>query len=363
MAKQPAIFREKQHTYRADTCEPVKSAAARGQLIQTALCRPPYPGRPLARGDLPGVATIGFWDASRDQDWRLDWHRNEGIELTFLETGSLVFSVGGRDYTLKPDDLTVTRPWQPHRVGEPHVTASRLHFLILDVGVRQPHQAWKWPSWLVLTRRDRDELTRCLRQSEQPVWHANGEIRRCFGRIARAVEVDRQGNQISRLATYLNELFVLLVDLFRHHEVELNASLSATTRTVELFLDDLRGNVENLALPWTVKSMAAQCSLGVTRFIHQCKQVTNMTPLQFLNHYRVEAAARLLTEKPQLSITEVAMKCGFSSSQYFAAVFRRHRGRTPREYRKSGNDECRNPNDERRTNVQIPMSKGNRSSP
>jgi AraC family L-rhamnose operon regulatory protein RhaS len=69
--------------------------------------------------------------------------------------------------------------------------------------------------------------------------------------------------------------------------------------------------------------MAARCGLGVTRFNDYCKSLTNLTPLQFLNRYRLDAAARLLRERPGMAVTQVALAFGFGSSQYFANAFRR----------------------------------------
>jgi AraC family L-rhamnose operon regulatory protein RhaS len=97
-----------------------------------------YPGRKLPRGALLGVKSVGFWDAEGRQDWGLQWHRNEGIEVTFLERGASGFAVEQNEFRLRPDDLTVTRPWQRHRVGDPNIGAGRLHWLILDVSVRRP---------------------------------------------------------------------------------------------------------------------------------------------------------------------------------------------------------------------------------
>ena len=57
-----------------------------------------------------------------------------------------------------------------------------------------------------------------------------------------------------------------------------------------------------------------------------------MTPMNYLNSCRVAHAARLLLEA-DLSVTDVAMRCGFSTSQYFATVFKNHFGQTPRAYR------------------------------
>jgi AraC-like DNA-binding protein len=315
------IYQEQGKTYEADACRPVVEATARGQLRQINLARGHYPGRRLSRTALPGVKVVGFWNADHHQDWGLDWHRNEGIELTFLESGTLGFSVDGQDYHLQAGDLTFTRPWQLHRVGDPHVGASRLHCLILDMGVRRPHQTWRWPSWIVLTPGDLRQLTAILRHNEQPVWRATAEIGKCFRRIGANVESDRDGSNISSLAVQINQLFLLVLEMFRQQEIRLDESLSSTRRTVELFWTDVRENFDHLALEWTVRGMARRCGMGTTNFIRDTRQITNMTPMQYLNHCRLTAAAERLRAQPERSVTEIAMSCGFSSSQYFATLF------------------------------------------
>ena len=182
----PPIYKEPGHTYVADTCGPLVQAVEEGQVRLHALVCGHYPARKLPRRALPGVKTVGFWDADRGQDWGLDWHRNEGIELTLLERRPHAVCRRRSPLRCKPGDLTVTRPWQLHRVGNPQVTAGRLHWLILDVEVRRPHQSWKWPSWLVLSKADLKELTDILRHNEQPVW-------RCLGRIAARLSTDCAG--------------------------------------------------------------------------------------------------------------------------------------------------------------------------
>lgn len=333
MARPVPIFAERDQTYHADTCQPLVRGVEAGEVMLSALVHGQYPGRVLPRHALAEVKTVGFWDAQHAQNWGLDWHRNEGLELTFLERGSLEFAVDGQRFHLRPGDLTITRPWQQHRVGDPHVGPGRLHWLILDVGVRRPHQSWRWPPWLVLTREDRDGFTRMLRQNEQPVWHATPELRHCFQQTARAVETDRDGDSVSRLAIKINELLLLVYETLRAQNVPLDETLTNTLRTVELFLADLRDNLDFLAEEWSVREMAARCGLGVTRFNDYCKSLTNMTPVQFLNHCRLDAATRLLRANPELSVTQVAMRCGFGSSQYFANAFRRRFECSPTEYR------------------------------
>jgi len=328
------IFRNHEGTYQADTCRPLVEAATAGQVSFQALARGHYPGRRLPNHVLRGIKTIGHWDAVTGQQWGLQWHRNEGVELTFLESGRMGFAVDGSEYVLQPDDLTVTRPWQVHRVGDPNIGPGRLHWLIIDVRVRRPNQPWRWPSWLMLRPAELEELTNILRHNEQPVWRGSTEVRRCFQSIAQAVETDRDGSSTSRLTVRINDLFLLLLDLLRSQKIRLDGSLSGSRRTVQLFLADFTTQPEHLALKWTVGKMAGSCGLGVTQFVHHVRQLTNVAPMHFLNQCRLDFAAKLLRESPEKSVTDVAFTCGFSSSQYFATLFSRRFGVSPREFRK-----------------------------
>lgn len=340
MPKLIPLYRNHDETYRADSCRPLVEASAGGRLQVHVMRHGHYPGLPLPPQSMPGLKMIGFWDALEDQSWGLPWHFNEGLEITFLESGSLEFAIDGRGYSLGPDDLTIARPWQRHRVGNPNVTVSRLHWLILDVGIRRPNQEWRWPSWLLLSPPDLEELTNILRHSEASVYKAVPGIRECFLQIASAVQTDRNGSNLSRLAIRVNDLFLRLLDALRKKELKLDHSLSTTRRTVDLFLRDLRTHPEHLEIDWSVEEMASNCGLRTTQFVHHVRCLTNMAPLRFLNHCRLEHAATLLRERRDLSITDIAMACGFASSQYFATVFVRRYGCAPGVFRERNLRAC-----------------------
>jgi len=277
------------------------------------------------------ISTVGFWHATRAQSWGLDWHRNEGIELTYLSRGRLDFAVDGREHPLGAGHFTITRPWQQHRVGAPHVRASRLIWLILDVGVRRPNQEWRWPAWLILKPEDLRELTRHLRHNENPVWKADAQIHHCFERLVPLVTVSDPATVQTRLQLLLNELFLSLLELLRSRQPPLDTNLSTSRRTVELFLAQLP---DHLAHPWTLAEMAEQCGLGRTRFADYCRQLTNVAPMDHLTDCRIEAARALLREQPARSITDIGFECGFQSNQYFTTIFRHRTGFSPREFRK-----------------------------
>jgi AraC family L-rhamnose operon regulatory protein RhaS len=328
-----AVFRAPGERYYADTCEPLKQGVEAGEVKLVARARGAYPGLPLPDEAVAEVRTVGYWDADHDQSWGLDWHRNEGIEITYVARGKVGFSVDGQGFQLKSGDLTVTRPWQQHRVGRPHVEASRLYWLILDVGVRRPNQPWRWPHWLVLSGDDLASLTTNLSHNEQPVWPADDEIAQFFERLGETVESFDQPTGESRLKLNINGMLIALTEMLRREQPALDPSLSSSQRTVELFLASLPDQLDH---PWSVDSMATACGLGRSRFTQYCEQLTNVSPNEYLTRCRVEAAMRLLRSGSFLSITDVAFRTGFSSSQYFATVFRRFAGCTPTDYRHDG---------------------------
>jgi AraC-like DNA-binding protein len=65
-------------------------------------------------------------------------------------------------------------------------------------------------------------------------------------------------------------------------------------------------------------------------------QATGLSPIQYINHYRINRAKEDL-QFTTLSITEIAEKHHFASIHYFSKLFRQLTGRTPREFRESGN--------------------------
>jgi signal transduction histidine kinase/AraC-like DNA-binding protein len=64
------------------------------------------------------------------------------------------------------------------------------------------------------------------------------------------------------------------------------------------------------------------------------RQELGVTPIAYINRYRVHQAKRLLAD-PGKSITEIALEVGFSDSGYFSRVFRREVGLSPEAYRRA----------------------------
>jgi AraC-like DNA-binding protein len=331
-ARQAARFHDYSEVYFADACEELASAAEQGEVKLQALARGSYPGSRLPDGVAHGIRSVGYWNASRPQGWGLDWHRNEGIEITHLERGSVCFATRDQEWALRPGQITVTRPWQEHHVGDPLVGASHLQWIIIDVEVRRPHQPWKWPSWIALSKTDLDRLTHLLQQNEHPVWEGDPAIRSAFRMLEAAADHPSSRTMESELRLCTSSLLLAMLRVLDSRPASWDQGLTSPTRAVRMFLSELDDNVDH---PWTLDEMAAACNMGRSQFSARCRELTNQSPLEYLTYRRIQLAAAELTSSPSRSITDIAFAFGFGSSQYFATSFRKQMGLSPGRYRSS----------------------------
>ena len=323
-----ATYRGPNGTYHADSCAPLKAAAARRAVELYAYGREAYPGSPIEPGTLAHLRSVGLWDIKTDQNWGLPWHRNEGIEVSCVTHGRLEFSCDEEDYELAPGSVTITRPWQPHRVGRPNVGPSRLCWFIIDVGVRRPNQQWNWPAWLLLPESELNRITELLRRNEHPVWQATPALARAIDRLQAALRQE-VSQPLARIGLSIAEILIELSDLLEQRSWAGDPYLTSTARVVEMFLGQLSQQLDE---QWTLGTMAAACGLGKTSFVEHCRELVNMSPTEYLKSLRVARATYLL-EKSDEKITDIAIGCGFQSSQYFSTSFKEAVGCTPSERR------------------------------
>jgi YesN/AraC family two-component response regulator len=85
------------------------------------------------------------------------------------------------------------------------------------------------------------------------------------------------------------------------------------------------------ANPLSRSDIAAHLGINERYLTHCFRQEVGITPMEYLNRYRVKIAKTLL-ETESNSITDIGLKVGFSSSAHFSRVFRRHAGVSPRGY-------------------------------
>ena len=102
------------------------------------------------------------------------------------------------------------------------------------------------------------------------------------------------------------------------------------SRILKRVVDKMRVLDSQLGL----QSLAQESGYSRVHFIRMFKAATGQSPHNYLLNMRVERVRELLS-KPALSLTDIALECGFSSHSHMTRVFRQFFGVTPSEYRRA----------------------------
>lgn len=89
----------------------------------------------------------------------------------------------------------------------------------------------------------------------------------------------------------------------------------------------------NFAEKLTLEEIADSAAVSTRECLRCFRAAIHQSPMDYLIEYRVRAAKKLL-ETTDLSITDIALRCGFNSNSYFTKLFHRICGKTPHAYRK-----------------------------
>jgi AraC-like DNA-binding protein len=95
-------------------------------------------------------------------------------------------------------------------------------------------------------------------------------------------------------------------------------------------IDLLKGDPSKMP---TLSAVAGAVGLHPTSFCRAFKQSTGLSPHRYFLVQRVDRAKEMMKDQ-KLSLTEIALDCGFSGSSHFSIVFKRVTGMTPREFRR-----------------------------
>ncbi len=71
-------------------------------------------------------------------------------------------------------------------------------------------------------------------------------------------------------------------------------------------------------------------------FFRAYRNKMGISPIDFIDNERIEMAAALL-RRPELSMRQVAIRCGFNSASYFTRMFKKHYGISPSSFQRHGN--------------------------
>ncbi|SHG93129.1 helix-turn-helix transcriptional regulator [Marivita hallyeonensis] len=126
---------------------------------------------------------------------------------------------------------------------------------------------------------------------------------------------------------------VLLVKLLQRYGEQRSedAALSAkfTSAHYHRVLGVIRSRLDQTI---TVDELAKEAGMSPSHFARVFKETMGTTPMQYVLAYRIEQAARMMTDAA-VPLGEIALACGFADQAHFSRSFKQVTGQTPRAYR------------------------------
>lgn len=268
----------------------------------------------------------GHWKASK-RGRSLGRHKNPGLELVLVLNGSAAWDFEGRHIEAPSRHITFTWPWQWHGAVNGDVPSSELYWVILPF--RRVPRSRKSTLELIpelgLSSEENGRLMKRLLARHDPIVKVSRPTCAFFSKGVERLMADVFQLSLSSRALLLS----VLADMIEQMDLpQPEPQINARGRVVE-FIQQLPDQCEE---HWPLERMAATCGIGRTHFTRWLKELTGDTPVQFLNRTRVDRASTLL-EQENVRVIDVALACGFQSSQYFATVYRTFKGYPPSQTR------------------------------
>lgn len=275
--------------------------------------------------ELPLVVQIGNTRTSRAQPTQT-WHSHPGFEIVFVLAGRTAWEfqsnptlevVGGHFLVIPPDTL--------HRASQAMRRPSTICGIVLNPAVRASQQN------SCFTRKDLGLLLRQFQSSALMPATMSNLLTDATTRLVDLKRTLEEAPSIPLLRAAVRsavcEIILAAAD-----------ALSATppNRGPQVLVDAaMRYLRDHVHEPVRMADLSKHMGFGRSYLFSIFKNIAGMSPNDFHVRVRIERAQSLLA-KTDRSITSVAMDTGFSSSQYFSTVFRKHTGQTPATFRESG---------------------------
>ncbi|MDR0932442.1 MAG: helix-turn-helix domain-containing protein [Victivallales bacterium] len=255
-------------------------------------------------------------------------HDHDFYELVLVISGEGLHISGEERHPISAGDIFLIKPGNPHGYeGEHHFSVYNILYL---------------PEKLALPRFD---------LAQEPGFRAffelAPELRRQFGfrkhfrlgktqldefallseRIKQELESSQSGHYFRAVT-----LFMRLIERVSHacgnSAVYRENDALLRLGTVVTFME------QHQAESLTIKELADRAAMSPATLNRAFRRAVGKSPLNYLNELRIANAEQLLLANPALSIAEIALRCGFSDSNYFSRLFKKRTNRTPRAFRK-----------------------------
>lgn len=251
----------------------------------------------------------------------VNWHWHEEFEIGFVTEGSVVLGCGNRKYQMECGDIFFVNSDVLHSMHRNNTSKQAVfksiafHSSIISESINSVF----YIKYLL------------------PIL-SNSNFRECI--------ITKDNNSYQSMLDILSKVWNLVYSEASDYEIKVRNELSTLfcilnqfqppkmpnylpEKRVQVLLDYIHSHYKDKI---TIEELAKTASISKTEVLRCFKAIMGLSPISYLNSYRLQRAAHMLinTEK---SIQEIAGGCGFDDNSYFSKLFKKKYHVTPRDYR------------------------------
>ncbi|CAN5420133.1 N/A [soil metagenome] len=243
-------------------------------------------------------------------------------EFVLIVAGRGTLTTSDGPVPFKPGTLIFIRPFWPHafNTGGKRCEHLAVHF---DFRANLP------PKSKDLGNRSPYEI-HLAGNAQIPKLHACLQTDAIYVAFVSLISAAHRGGPVAMVQqrSELMRILALLLSL----TPPVAADADGDARTVTRIDRAIRHIAANIAEPPTAAELAEIAGLSPSHFTRVFREHTGYTPMDYLRHERIKTA-RVLLAGVDLSIKEIAARCGFEDQYHFSKTFRQIDGLSPSDYR------------------------------
>lgn len=259
-------------------------------------------------------------------DWSVPWHWHPVFEVNCVVSGEVEYRAGQKKHLLRAGDVLFINTNVLHTSRSVERRESETYNHMFDMHLLSGMYGSIYEEkYFMPIRRSRSLQSYLIR----PDSYTHIRMVDILMQTIETAREEREGYEFdirAQLCDFWRLLWRDTMELRRGDDVRDEGG----TKRVKIMMEFVR---RHFAEPLSVADIAK--SVGVSE--RECTRCfaagIEMSPMRYLNEYRVSMAARQLLYS-DASVVQIAEACGFASASYFSAVFHRSMGMTPGEYRR-----------------------------
>ncbi len=241
------------------------------------------------------------------------WHRE--TELLYVLQGEFSLSLNGTEYCLQAGDMCYIPGGALHG-GEP----TNCTYECIDFSISTLLQQTGLVRQYLRKIENEKSAIQTLFTAAQP------GVLKCASRLFAAARTQKDGWELLVLAG----LFDFYGTVIQQHYYTDTISPKSGQQKIQQIKAAIEYIETNYQRSISLDELARQAGLSPKYFCRYFRMVTQRTPIDYLNYYRMERACYLLEQHN--SVTDVAFECGFNDISYFIRCFKKYKNTTPHQY-------------------------------